>query len=127
MYNKAPCQTAGAFIVPFGVGESMDNFKIIYKILKALEAALDYEEFDIEEISCEKLKITYTRWANILIMLFENGYITGILECQKCRSKQPQIKIHNIKITLKGLEYLQENSILKKAGEIIKGIADIAT
>jgi hypothetical protein len=108
-------------------GESMDNFKIIYKILKALEAALDYEEFDTDEISCEKLKITYTRWANILIILFENGYITGINVRNVLGSKQPQIKINNIRITLKGLEYLQENSVLKKAGEIIKGIADIAT
>ena len=66
----------------------MDNFKIIYKILKALEAALDYEESDIDEISHEKLKITYTRWVNILIMLFENGYITGItvpiIGCSHC-------------------------------------------
>jgi len=35
----------------------VDNFKIIYKILKALETALDYEEFDIDEISHERLKI----------------------------------------------------------------------
>ncbi|MCX7842859.1 MAG: YjcQ family protein [Clostridia bacterium] len=107
--------------------ESMDNFKVIYKILRSLEAALDYEDFDIDEISHEKLKITYNRWVSILIMLFENGYITGINVRNVLGSKQPQIKINNIKITLKGLEYLQENSILKKAGEIIKGIADIAT
>jgi len=108
-------------------GEIVDNFKIIYKILKALEAALDYEEFDVDEISHERLKITYTRWVNILIMLFENGYITGISVRNMLGSKQPQIKINNLRITLKGLEYLQENSTLKKVGEIIKGIADIAT
>lgn len=97
----------------------MDNFKIIYKILKALESALDYEDFDIEEISHEKLKITYNRWVSILIMLFENGYISGISIRNALGRKLPQIKINNIRITLKGLEYLQENSVIKRAGEIM--------
>lgn len=30
----------------------MDNFTVIYKILKALEKAMDYDEFDIAMISC---------------------------------------------------------------------------
>lgn len=31
----------------------MDNIKIIYKILKMLEEAMDYEEFDARRISAE--------------------------------------------------------------------------
>ena len=31
------------------------------------------------------------------------------------------------RITLKGLEYLQENSLMKKAAELAKGVADIIT
>jgi len=31
----------------------MDNFKIIYKILKAMEVAMDLEEFDTKSISKE--------------------------------------------------------------------------
>ena len=39
-----------------------DNFKFIYKILRTLEAAMDYPEFDISQISAEKLGITSERW-----------------------------------------------------------------
>lgn len=35
---------------------SMDNFNIIYKILKQLEKAMDYDEFDMETVSAERLK-----------------------------------------------------------------------
>lgn len=31
----------------------MNNFKVIYRILRYLEAALDCEEFDVETISCQ--------------------------------------------------------------------------
>ncbi len=47
----------------------MDNFTIIYKILKALEAAMDFEAFDVSKISHERLGISYERWEKILIML----------------------------------------------------------
>ena len=33
----------------------MDNFTIIYKILKALEQAMDYDEFDVNKISQHNL------------------------------------------------------------------------
>ena len=46
----------------------MDNFTIIYKILKALEAAMDFEAFDVSKISHERLGISYERWEKILIM-----------------------------------------------------------
>ena len=39
----------------------MDNFKIIYKILKILEQAMDYEEFDYSLISSEQLNVTPER------------------------------------------------------------------
>lgn len=57
----------------------MDNFAIIYKILKALEKAMDYEEFDVSLISHERLDISYSRWEKIMIMLKQSGYIEGIV------------------------------------------------
>ena len=32
-----------------------DNFKFIYKILKTLESAMDCSEFDLSQISAERL------------------------------------------------------------------------
>ena len=69
----------------------MDNFKAVYKILSALEKAMDYPEFDMKRD------------------------ITGAT----------RINASDVRITLKGLEYLQENSMMKKVYNAVKGIKDI--
>ena len=53
----------------------MDNFKVIYQILKYLEAALDAPMYDGEAISPEKLRISRERWEQILYMMQDAGYI----------------------------------------------------
>ncbi len=55
-----------------------DNFKTIYKILSAFEKSLDIEEFDMSEISAEKLKISNTRFTKYIEMLIEAEYISGL-------------------------------------------------
>ena len=61
----------------------MNKFKVIYRILKYLEASLDYEEFDVETISPFRLDVTRERWEQILIMMQDNGYIKGIVVTKK--------------------------------------------
>ena len=39
----------------------MDNFKVIYKILKLLEAAMDYDEFDRSQLIPEYFGISENR------------------------------------------------------------------
>lgn len=101
----------------------MDNFSVIYKILKALEKAMDLEQFDLAAISPEVLKVSDNRWFAIMEMLIENGYVSGIaVEHYLTGSK---LKNRGIKITLKGLEYLQSNGMMKKAGDTLKSAAEI--
>lgn len=102
----------------------MDNFRVIYRILKILEQSLDCEEFDYERITPEALKISETRWCGIMEMLADEGYVKGI---HISRSVDGMVTVSrcNIRITLKGLEYLNENSFMKKAGNIAKGISDL--
>jgi hypothetical protein len=103
----------------------MDNFTVIYKILKTLEQAMDYDEFDVKQISHTRLNISYQRWEKILIMLAKSGYIEGILYDQCSGDYCPHIEepIAPV-ITLKGLEYLNDNSIMKKAANVLKGIKE---
>ncbi len=103
----------------------MDNFKIIYKILKALEKGMDLEKFNVETISHEALKITYPRWEKTLIMLAKAGYIEGIAYTQCCGEYSPKIEqpITPV-ITIKGLEYLEENSLMKKAKDLVMGASN---
>lgn len=101
----------------------MDNFKIIYRILRMLEKAMDLEDFDMEQISAENLKISEARWCSLMEMLSDEGYIKGI---RISRSIDGQIIVNqsNVRITLKGLEYLNENSFMKKAANLAKGVSD---
>lgn len=101
----------------------MDNFKIIYRILRILEKAMDLEDFDMEQISAESLKISEARWCSLMEMLSDEGYIKGV---RISRSIDGQIIVNqsNVRITLKGLEYLNENSFMKKAANLAKGVSD---
>lgn len=103
----------------------MDNFTIIYKILKVLEKAMDYDELDINAISHERINISHQRWEKILIMLVKSGYIEGIVYGSDIGDYSPHLlqPIHPM-ITLKGLEYLNDNSLMKKAANIAKGIKE---
>lgn len=102
----------------------MDNFTIIYKILSTLEKAMDYPEFDVELINAPSLKVSEERWTRYMEMLFDCGYIKGVEFCHSIAGDS--INCENIRITLKGLEYLTENSFMKRAYRAVKGISEIA-
>lgn len=102
----------------------MDNFKIIYKILKILEKYMDYENVPAELISYETFDISKERWSRILKMMIDTGLIEGVRCIEVDGVMVPIIKLYNPSITLKGLEYLEENSMMKKAAGIVKGIKD---
>ena len=44
----------------------MDNFKAVYKILSALEKAMDLPEFDIMQVGPEQLQVSQERWSRYL-------------------------------------------------------------
>lgn len=93
----------------------MNNFKVIYRILKYLEASLDYEEFDVETISPFRLDVTCERWEQILIMMQDNGYIKGIVVTKKLGDMKRYISEPVCpEITIKGLEYLEEKNLCGK-------------
>lgn len=102
----------------------MDNFKAVYKILAALEKAMDLPEIGLKEINAEALGVSSNRWARYLEMMSDVGYIKGVRVYQSITGDY-QVKDDGIRITLKGLEYLQENSIMQKLYRTAKGIKDI--
>ena len=101
-----------------------DNFKCIYKILRALEKAMDYPEFELSQIDYNKLEISKERWARYLEMIADIGYIKGI-RVYKDITGETVVDNDDIRITLKGLEYLTENSIMQRIYKTTKGIKDI--
>ena len=45
-----------------------ENYRIIYKILKTLERAMDLEDFDFQSIQSKALGISEQRWSHIMEM-----------------------------------------------------------
>ena len=102
----------------------MDNFKIIYKILRYLESTMDYDEIDADMFRANHFKVSEERWVRLLEMLTISGYIDG-LTVKRSMNGNAMMNITLPRITLKGLEYLQENSLMQKAERLVKGISDI--
>ncbi len=102
----------------------MDNFKAVYKILTALEKAMDLPEFDIMEVGPEKLGVSAERWSRYIEMMADVGCIKGV-SVHRDILGEICVDAQNIRITLKGLEYLQDNSMMRRIYNAAKGITEI--
>ena len=104
----------------------MDNFKVIYKILRSLEKNMGNDEFDIKSVSAERMNISFERWEQFLIMMQVEGYIKGLMLSNGLSSTYRHItEPIRPQITIKGLEYLAENSLMRKAKEALKMAGEI--
>ena len=98
--------------------EADKDLTIIYRILLNFEKQLDCETFDMGFISPENLNIKKIRRDRYLQMLIEAGYITGIKVNE--RNGETYTETSSPRITLKGIEYLAENSGMHRAMKILK-------
>lgn len=98
-----------------------DNFKAVYKILTALEACMDLEKMNTELISAKHLGVSEYRWQRYIEMMKDVGYIKGV-DIKHYMTGGTDVNIDGIQITLKGLEYLQENSVMRRIYNAAKGI-----
>lgn len=104
----------------------MDNFKIMYKILRHLEKNMGNEKFDIRIISAQSLKLPFEKWEQLLILMQEEGYIKGLVLERDLEQKYQHIcEPINPQITMCGLEYLAENSFMSKAKDMLKLTGEI--
>lgn len=74
---------------------------------------------------CRALRYESEPLPALLIQLQKAGYIEGLNIVQYIRQPEriePPMEPH---ITLQGLEYLQENSLMKKAAAFAKGVKEI--
>lgn len=102
----------------------MDNFIAVYRILSALEKAMDLPEFNPDLIAPSIIGVSEERWKKYIEMMNDVGYIKGI-EIERYITGSTSVSIRDIQITLKGLEYLQENTTMRKIYRMMKGITDL--
>lgn len=102
-----------------------DYFVLSYSVLKYLyECFKAGEKADVDMFSPVALGINNGYWCNLIESLANEGYITGVAFSTAVGSISG-VKVYNMKITQKGIEFLQENSRMKKAAEFIKTAIDI--
>ena len=102
----------------------MDNFRVIYKILRYLEAAMDYDEIDPDRLSAESLGISKNRRSALLEMLVREEYVDGI-GAKRSADGAVTISVSSPRLTIKGLEYLHENSVMREMAAVAKGIVEV--
>ena len=80
---------------------------------------MDQAEFDRRYLDADYLGVSKYRRNALLKMLSDNGYIEGV----SCVKRLLGVKIdRNVCITLKGLEYLENNMTLKRAEQLMSDV-----
>lgn len=102
----------------------MDNFKAVYRILTQLEQDMDKPKCDTEKVNSEQLGVSEERFARYIEMMEDVGYIKGA-QVKRNIYGELIIDCSDMRITLKGLEYLQENSIMQRLYKAAKGIKEL--
>lgn len=99
----------------------MDNLKIVYKILIGIEASMDSPEFD--DTFLDALKISEERRNKILQSMIDGGLIAGFEKIYYPGGYG--FKAMEPRLTIKGMEYLEENSTMQKIKKGLKDVKDM--
>lgn len=107
-----------------------DYLVIVYKILeylyKCLKSGVPSSIEALEFFRLNTLQISEYYWHNIWLELIENGYIKGAVIVNTLGNPE-QIKLTDkLCISMKGVEYLTENSTMQKVKNAAMEIAGIA-
>ena len=102
----------------------MDKLKIAYKILHALDTNNGKAEYVGQVISPDVIGVDDAEWLAVVEMLIDEGYIKGA-KVWKDIIGDVNVNVENCKITLKGVEYLHENSAMKKIGRVATNVIKI--
>lgn len=100
-----------------------NDFTLVYKILRIIQKGLDFPIFGLDDFNLSKIGITQTKFENLLIMLQKDNLISGLEICEFIGGRS--LTGQEIRLTIKGLEYLESNSFMKKARDLIGNIGQL--
>ena len=84
------------------------------------------ENFNLETISASKMKISFEKWEQLLILMQGEGYIKGLVLSKDLEQMYRHISEPiKLQITIKGLEYFAENGFMAKEKEALKMAGEI--
>lgn len=100
-----------------------ESLKVAYRALRALRSQMGDEECDPDALSPESLKSSRAMRDNVLLMLAEDGYVRGVSAVSY--DAQREIALSNPRITMRGLEFLESNSTMRRAADAARGIREM--
>ena len=101
----------------------MDTLQIAYKILYSLEHK-EKADYMGQLVSPQKLNVPEDKWLDVLQTLQDEGYVSGAKISKDIIGNQ-YVNIQNLRITLKGAEYLNENSTMRKIAKTATDVISI--
>ena len=101
-----------------------EHLKDIYRLLTAAKRGIGVSDFSLSVMGADALEITRERWAAYIRMLAEDGYLGGVRVYRNILG-ETKVEDKGVHITLKGLQYLQENSVMQQLYKAAKGITDL--
>lgn len=107
---------------------SKDDYHVLaYQLLSYLYDCLRHGEVQVLWNDAHAaVKVNERYWNYVLRHLSDAGYIEGVSFLSILGRADPQPRIDSaVNITPKGIDYLDENSNMKKAYRFLKGIKDI--
>lgn len=97
-------------------------FSVAYKVLSYLKYCYETgKNIDIDILQAGIFYVSNKQFNNTLQKLNDDGYLKG-LEFIPSESGLLVTGLNNIKITSSGLQYLEENSMMKKAHKVFKDV-----
>ena len=104
----------------------MEQLRIVYRLLRTLQRTMGDEEFDPERIGAQALCVPDAMWRQLMAMLAKRGYVEGVRVVEYDSGDLPLIRwAGRPVITLEGLEYLEENSVMKKLARGAQGFVSV--
>lgn len=101
----------------------MDTLQIAYKILYSLEHKKKADYMG-QIISPAALDVPEDKWLDVLQTLLDEGYVSGARVGKDILGNQ-YADVKNIRITVKGAEYLSENSTMRKIAKVATDVITI--
>lgn len=102
-----------------------DYFSIAYKILSYLKYCYEHgQKADPNILSPQTFNISTQQFVMTLQMLTEDGYMKGMSVTHTLDGGTIVNNLKESRITSDGLQYLAENSMMKKAYAVFKEVRD---
>lgn len=100
----------------------MEDFKIIVRLLAAIQASEESPVFNTALVDAKVLHTTEAKRDGLAIKLQKAGYIEGLITTEDIDNAPDAVLwgMSKPSVTLAGLEYMQENSAVRKAVDELK-------